>query len=416
MCIGEYAFFNCSSLTSITIPNSVTSIERGSFGGCVKLRQNENGIYYVDGWVVGTDSSIVKATIKVGTRGIATEAFRSRSSLTIVTIPDSVTSIGNSVFYGCSRLKNIEVSTENKDYKSIDGNLYTKDGKTLIQYAIGKAESTFVIPDSVTSIGEEVFYNCSSLTIVTIPDSVTSIGNSVFYGCSRLKNIEVSTENKDYKSIDGNLYTKDGKTLIQYATGKTESTFVIPDSVTSIGEYAFTLCGSLTSVTIPDSVTSIGAGAFYNCKSLTSITIPDSVTSIGEYAFQNCSSLTSITIPNSVTSIGERAFQNCSSLTSITIPDGVTSIGDWAFQSCSSLTSITIPDGVTSIGEYAFQSCSRLTSITIPNSVMSIGNNAFYGCYKLKEVNYKGTAEQWNNIEIGKYNSCLTNAEINYIK
>ena len=317
-------FNGCKSLTSITIPNSVTSIERGSFGGCVKLRQNENGIYYVDGWVVGTDSSIVKATIKVGTRGIATEAFRSRSSLTIVTIPDSVTSIGNSVFYGCSRLKNIEVSTENKDYKSIDGNLYTKDGKTLIQYAIGKAESTFVIPDSVTSIGEEVFYNCSSLTIVTIPDSVTSIGNSVFYGCSRLKNIEVSTENKDYKSIDGNLYTKDGKTLIQYATGKTESTFVIPDSVTSVG-----------------------AGAFYNCKSLTSITIPNSVTSIGEYAFQ---------------------------------------------------------------------SCSRLTNITIPNSVMSIGNSAFYGCYKLKEVNYKGTAEQWNNIEIGKYNSCLTNAEINYIK
>ena len=149
--------------------------------------------------------------------------------------------------------------------------------------------------------------------------------------------------------------------------------------VTSIGDYAFQSCSSLTSITIPDSVTSIGISAFYNCSSLTSITIPDSVTSIGGYAFSNCSSLTSVTIGNSVTSIGDSAFQSCSSLTSITIGNSVTSIGDRAFSGCSSLTSITIPNSVTSIGVSAFWNCSGLTGITIPDSVTSIGTGAFLG-------------------------------------
>ena len=191
--------------------------------------------------------------------------------------------------------------------------------KNIYSGAFGDSTSitSVVIPDSVTSIGSSAFYNCNSLTSVTIPNSVTSIGYGAFEYCFSLTSINVSNENTTYKSINGNLYSKDGKTLIKYANGKTDSSFIIPDSVTSIGEDAFEYCTSLTSVTIPDSVTSIGEWAFMDCASLTSVTIPDSVTSIGDWAFIDCDSLTSVTIPKSVTSIGEWAFSGCSSLTSI---------------------------------------------------------------------------------------------------
>jgi hypothetical protein len=156
--------------------------------------------------------------------------------------------------------------------------------------------------------------------------------------------------------------------------------------VTAIGDYAFSSCSSLTSVTIPSSVTSIGYGAFLGCSSLTSIIIPSSITSIRNLAFAGCRSLTSVTIPSSVTSIGNEAFEDCSSLTSVIIPSSITSIGDSAFSSCSSLTSVTIPSSVTSIGSLAFNYCYRLTSITIPSSVTSIGGGAFYGCSSLTSV------------------------------
>ena len=299
----------------------------------------------------------------------------------------------------------------------------------------------------VINICEKAFQGNKAITSVNIPDSVTSIDSYAFSNCSNLENISVASDNATYKSIDGNLYAKDGKTLIQYAIGKNDTCFVIPDSVTSIGEGAFYYCSSLTSITIPDSVASIGnyafeycsslisitipnsvtfigEDAFYYCSSLTSVTIPDSVTSIGNHAFEYCSSLTSINIPDSVTSIGERAFYYCSRLTSVTIPDSVTSIGDWAFCYCPSLTSVnipdsvtsigegafwyctnlisvTIPDSVTSIGEGAFCYCSRLTSITIPDLVTSIDEGAFGYCSSLTSIKYRGTEEQWNAISKG---------------
>ena len=161
---------------------------------------------------------------------------------------------------------------------------------------------------------------------------------------------------------------------------------IVGDSVTTIGEYAFSNCSSLTSVTIPNSVTTIKEYAFSNCSSLTSVTIPNSVTTIGDNAFNGCSSLTSVTIPNSVTTIGGWAFSDCSSITSVTIPNSVTTIGGWAFSGCGSLTSVTIPNSVTTIGGWAFSICSSLTSVTIPNSVTTIGDNAFIGCSSLTSV------------------------------
>ena len=274
--IGEVAFWNCSSLTSITIPDSVTSIGEGVFADC---------------------SSLTSVTIGNSVTSIGEGVFENCSSLTSVTIGNGVSSISDDAFFNCSSLTSINVGENNQSYKAIDGNLYTKDGVTLIQYAIGKTETSFVIPDGVTSIGKGAFESCGSLTSITIPDSVTSIGNYAFADCSSLRSINVGENNQSYKAIDGNLYTKDGVTLIQYAIGKTETSFVIPDSVTSIGSYAFAWCESLTSITIPDSVTSIGDDAFFGCVSLTSITIPDSVTSIGKWAFSGCS-LTSVTFEN----------------------------------------------------------------------------------------------------------------------
>lgn len=238
---------------------------------------------------------------------------------------------------------------------------------------------------------------------------------------------EIQTENGLY--IEDNVLIK--------CDNKVENV-VIPDGITQIDDYAFELCTQLKTVMIPGSVTSIGDDAFYGCYRLTSITLPNSVTYIGDYAFSGCDSLTNITIPNSVTSIGERMFAYCGNLTSITIPNSVTNIGSAAFRECESLASITIGSGVTSIGEEAFYNCGSLTSITIGSGVMSIGDNAFFNCSSLTSViipssvtnigssafeecnslthvNYKGTEEQWNKIQIGDDNSCLTKAKRNYI-
>ena len=282
---------------------------------------------------------------------------------------------------------------DNREYESrsvtipsdvfYDGSPYTVTSIGSYAFNYCSSLTSVTIPNSVTSIGSYAFTNCS-LTSVTIPNSVTEVGDCTFTKCTKLNEIIVEDGNEYYCSDNGALYNYNKTCLIQCPGAKTE--FEIPNSVTSIGSYAFSDCSSLTSVTIPNSVTRIGSSAFSYCSSLTSVTIPNSVTSIGDYAFSSCSSLTSVTIPNSVTGICEYAFYGCSSLTSITIPNSVTSIGSHAFSDCSSLTSVTIPNSVTSIGNYAFSSCSSLTSVTIPNSVTSIGNYAFDVCSSLTSV------------------------------
>ena len=367
--IGEYAFEYCSGLTSITIPNSVTSIGNSAFSGCsglTKVTLNSNVLaskmYSYDSTLGGIFGSQVKEFI----------------------LGNEVTSIGSCAFYYCKSLTSV------------------------------------TIPNSVTSIGYDAFCDCSGLNSVTIGNSVTRIGGGAFRGCSGLTSISVENGNEEYDSRDNcnAIIETASNTLIAGCKNTT-----IPNSVTSIGSYAFYGCSGLASVTIPNSVTSIGSSAFMNCTGLTSVhitdiaawcrlsfsdsssnplsyaghlfmdgkeiidlVIPNSVKSVGERAFIGCSGLTSVTIPNSVTSIGSLAFSGCSGLTSVTIPNSVTSIGDYAFRNCSGLTSITIPNSVTSIGNYAFRNCSSLTSVTIPNSVTSIGSSAFRGCSGLTSV------------------------------
>ena len=248
-----------------------------------------------------------------------------------------------------------------------------------------------IIEDGVTSIGNCAFYNCESLTNITIPDSVTSIGSYAFYYCNSLTSIIVDENNKNYSSLDGVLFNKDKTALVCYPAGKTN-----------------------TSYTIPNSVTSISYGAFCGCSSLTSITIPDSVTNIDSYAFNACSNLTSITIPDSVKNISDNVFSNCSSLTSITIPDSVTNIGASTFYYCTSLKTASLGNSITRIPGDMFVGCSSLTSITIPSSVTSIGHLAFGGCDSLSDVYYAGSEAEAKAINIDEYNALLTTATWHY--
>ena len=396
--IGEYAFYECFRLTSVTIPDSVTTIEQGAFYNCSGLTNVTipDGVTRIGDHAFGYCSSLTNITIPASVTTIEQDAFSECYRLTSVTIPNSVTTIESWAFWKCTSLTKIQVSGENPNYSSLDGVLFNKDQTILIQYPIGKTNTGYRIPDSVTDIGVHAFAYCDSLTGVTIPNSVTTIGRAAFSNCHSLTDVTIPDSVitigerafEDCYSLTnvtiGDSVTTIGGDAFYNCTSLTSVT--IGNSVTTIGSYAFYHCTSLTNITIPDSVTTIGSYAFYNCTSLTSVTIGNSVTTIGRYAFAYCDSLTSVTIGNSVTTIGDSAFCGCSSLTGVTIPDSVTTIERDAFEHCNSLKSVTIPDSVITIGGYAFRACTSLTSVTIGNSITTIGSYAFLNCTSLTSV------------------------------
>ncbi len=262
----------------------------------------------------------------------------------------------------------------------------------------GKSNLTSItIPESVTWIRNHAFSECKGITSIIIPANVDRIDFGVFSGCDKLENITVSKENKYYDSrYNCNAIIKTSSNTLVSGCGKT----VIPKDVTSIGDYAFSDCIGLTSITIPESVTSIGYFAFNACHSLTSITMAEGLTDIGDEAFFYCTGLTSITIPKSVTSIGSSAFDKCNSLTSITIPEGVTKLERSTFNDCSSLTSVTLPKSLTSIRGWAFDNCSSLTSIIIPDGVTCISFHAFANCSKLTYVAIPDSVTEFEEYDV----------------
>ncbi len=320
--IGNFVFSGCR-IESIEIPDSVTSIGHQAFKNCNILKSitfSENSkLSSIGNSAFSGCSSLTSITLPNNVTFIGTNIFENCTSLTSITIPDSIASIGYCAFSGCSSLTSITFGEESK---------LLSIGESAFKNCTNLSE--IVIPDSVTSIGNGAFYACYHLSEIIIPESVTNIEMAPFTLCNRLINITVDENNQYYKDINGNLYTKDEKTLIQYPKGKTETIFEIPDSVTSI-EYQAFYGSNLNEIVIPDSVTNIEVYAFSHCINLSAIVIPDSVISISECTFSHCTSLTSITIPDGVTSIGGSAFSDCRNLTSITIPDSVTSIGAGAF-------------------------------------------------------------------------------------
>ena len=370
--------------------------------------EDEFGVKYSKDWkrlLKAPESLSGKYTIRKGVKVIGNSAFWLCSSLTNINIPNSVTNIGYEAFCLCRSLTNINIP----------------NGVTNIGYnAFSDCRSltNINIPNSVTNIGDAAFSGCSSLTNINIPNSVKYIGDIAFSGCNSLTKIKIPSsvvymDGYTFLGWDGDLYNeskafiyehqvlfnKDKTTLIAYRSK--EKNYIIPNSVTNIGNAAFSGCRSLTKINIPNSVTNIGNEAFECCRSLTKINIPNSVTNIGKRAFLLCRSLTKINIPNSVTNIGDEVFSGCSSLTNINIPNSVTNIGYNVFDGCRSLTNINIPNGVTYIGYNAFYDCESLTNINIPKSVTTIGEGAFSNCHSLTSINIPNSVTT-----IGKYAFC----------
>ena len=344
--VPDNAFYGCTNLTNINIPNSVLSIGQSAFYGC---------------------SGLTSVTIGNNVTNIGQSAFYNCSSLPNIIITNKVTNIGQSAFYGCSGLTSVTI-----------GNNVTDIGQSAFYNCSSLPNIT--IPNSVLSIGQSAFYGCNSLPSIIIPDSVTSIGQSAFSGCTNLTNITIPFVGT---ALNGTSNTHFG--YIFGASSNSNQNYSIPASLKTviitgggINANAFYNCTELTSITIGNNVTYIynweDNGAFFNCSGLSSITV-----SSGNTVFRsegNCiigkesdnlilGCKTSI-IPNNVTSIGYGAFYGCSGLTSVTIPNSVLSIGRYAFYGCSELTSIIIPDSVTSIGDSAFRNCTSLESITLP--------------------------------------------------
>ena len=373
--IAERAFVSCSSLASVTIPNSVTSLGDDAFNHC--------------------------------------------TSLANVAIGNSVTYVPTWTFFGCTNLTNFSVDAANSVYSSLDGILFNKAKTTLIAFPVGRA-GTYVVPEGVTSVDNHAFFQRSRLLSVTIGNSVTNIGLSTFSHCTSLTNVTI-----------GDSVTTIGQTAFSSCTSLMNLT--VGNNVTVIGDSAFSFCTSLARVTIPGSVDSIESGAFGGCTSLTNISvdaanwgyssldgvllnktkttlirfpggkggsyvIPNSVTTIGRASFSYCGGLTDLTVGNSVTIIGNAAFHSCTSLTNVAIPNSVANIRDAAFSSCSNLASVTIPNSVTNIGQWAFNNCSSLTNVTSLGDAPSLTEgDTFYNVEARARVYYYYGTTGWGS-------------------
>ncbi len=454
--IGAQAFHGCSGLTEVTIGESVAEIGNEAFYGCRNLKtlnynatdcNIEVNAFTRDGNSVGWTaietlnigdkvrfihdsvfyfcSSLTDVTIPEGVTSIGALAFSSCSGLTELTIPENVAKIGYGAFSRCDNLKTLNYNAV--DCKIVPGSSYGQTDiwagwtaiatlniggnvKTIPEAAFSNctALTEVTIPDGVGSIGSSAFNGCNGLTEVTIGESVAEIGYRAFSGCDNLKTLNYNAA--DCKTVPGSGYNKDDNSAGWTAI----ATLNIGDRVKSIPDSAFYGCTGLTELTIPEGVAEIGFMAFYGCdniktlnynaadckltisgsyyrhypdwQSIATLNIGGTVKVIPDYAFRSCTGITEVIIPHSVTQMGSNAFAGCRALASVSIPESVTAIPDSAFYGCTSLDGVILPGSTISIGAQAFSGCSALSEIVIPEGVIQMGIGAFYGCRALASV------------------------------
>ncbi len=404
--IGKNAFCNCTNLTDITIGDGIISIGDSAFRGCY---------------------SLTSITLPEDLTSIGSFAFSECSGLTGITIPEKVTSIGNSAFYNCMGLTSVTIGS---GVKSIgiqafsECNAITKVETTDIAawcgiefedgysnpllyskklYVDGELITELAIPEEVTSIGNYAFITCTDLKSVAVGSGVKSIGNYAFSGCDAITKVETTDITAwcgiEFKSVFSNplLYSKK-----LYVDGELITELVIPEKVTSIGDYAFYNCTGLTSVAVGSGVKSIGIQAFSGCTAITKVETTDIAAWCG-IEFENGHSNPLL--------YSKKLYVNGELITELVIPEEVTSIGNYAFYACTGLTSVTVGSGVTLIPEYAFYFCGNLEYVCLPEELLYIKNSAFLECANIKTVFYSGDKMQWGKIQIDSGNETLANAK-----
>lgn len=417
--IGESAFAGRTELTSVTIPDSVTSIVRLAFSGCTNLRKvtlSQNltstgwgifqdcaalktieipnsltsaGIRYmsINYSNIGTfyQSGLETAVLEEGCTEVIDYLFAGAGNLKEVTIPSSVTRIGKRAFGGCTSLSSIV----------IEGNV-----TTIASEAFNNCTglTSVILQDGITTLENNAFYNCTNLSYVDLSNTLIQVRSNLFNGCDSLKNITIPKslsqasvrQSQIARANEGPFY---GSALesVTFQAGRTEipdylfagaehlREINIPETVTRIGKRSFGGCKSLTTVVVPAGVTVIDDEAFNTCTKLETISLPEGLLQIGSSAFYDCSLLDQIALPQTLQSLGSNVFTNCTSLSSISLPDGVTTMGTYVFSGCANLTWAKLSDGLTSVGDGTFQNCTNLKEVAFPSKAQSIGDYAFDG-------------------------------------
>ena len=434
--IGKTCFQGCISLTGLFIPQSVESIGGGIFGDCdalqsVEIEDENNNFIFKDGILYDVKNGILVSAVnsliseKVivdectktidyyafadcdnlyeieipqGVVNIGEKAFARLDNLKNIDIPDSVTNITTLAFYRCNGLVSVQVPGSVTAIKNGTFRECNNLKKVILNEGVAKIEgSAFVfcssleqikLPQSLMSIGSGAFDNCTSLISVELPDNAI-ISSDTFRGCKNLSKIVLSDTNNNYIVKNGILYNKNMTRILCYPAGIKDTEFFVPDTVKTIGDFAFYGTKALESINIPDSITNIGTDAFGECSGLKEVVIPDSVTSMGEAVFYKCTSLEKVKLSVNITSPNPAVFQYCSSLKEVVLPESMKFTSFFMFSYCKEITNVVLPDKLNSILSSAFQNCDNLKNITVPKNVTTIQDYALGYYYDEQGATYK---------------------------
>lgn len=401
---------------AFTVPSTVTRIADYAFAhGNISPRSTVSSVTIppsvktIGNYAFYLCDDLATVNLSSGLTSIGNYTFYG-TAFSSITLPNSVTEVGQYAFKHNYNLKTIKLPaalTQIGKYALSDCGITSIEiPNTVTQIGHGafsscKSLANATLPSNLQTISAFAFSNCDSFTEITIPDNVSTLGASAFYGCDKLTKVTLP---KGISLLDEQLFY-DCISL---------KDITIPDNVTALNPRAFKGCTALEKIIISKSITSIGSNAFDGCTALKSVTLPDTLKRIDASAFYNCSSLEKLELPESTTLLGISAFEGCSSLKSIVVPDGITALPNYLFRYCTSLNDVTLPTDMTTISIGAFIGCSSLASITIPENVSEIKNNAFYNCTALTDVYFNNTADVWNTVTIGTSNDPLLAATMHY--